>query len=519
MEVNKLANIPKDTEPYWRDHLKFPTYPSLSENRKVDVVVVGGGISGITTAYLLQKEGLNVALIEADNILNGTTGHTTAKITAQHDVIYDELLSHIGEEKTLLYYKANEQALQFMKNLIQTENIDCDFSVQDAYLYGETLEFDHRVRKEFRAYQRLHIPCEFATELPFNFDIRAAAIMKDQAQFHPLKYLLQLVKKFTESGGLIFENTVATDVEESTSPTVVTRDGHRISCKYVVACSHFPFYDGAGFYYTRMYAKRSYVLAAKVEQAYPGGMYLSADQPTHSLRSTKVDGEELILIGGEGHKAGQGINTMFHYESLQRFAEENFNVQHFRYKWSAQDLFTLDKIPYIGPIKESKPNIFIATGFKKWGMTHSTIAAHIIRDAITGKDNPYAELYNPSRFYADPSLKHFFRQNLDVAEHFITGKFSMPEKGLDQLQNDEGSVVYVNSKRTGAYKDPQGKLHCVDTTCTHLGCEVNWNAGDRTWDCPCHGSRFSYDGSVVEGPAKKPLTPVDVNSSDKKSTP
>ncbi|TYR81679.1 FAD-dependent oxidoreductase [Priestia megaterium] len=513
-----MTDIPKHPEPMWRDTVKFPSFKPLAENRKVDVVVVGGGITGVTTAYLLQKEGLQVALLEASNILNGTTGHTTAKITAQHDVIYDELLSHIGEEKTSLYYQANEQALQFMKNLIEQEKIDCDFSIQDAYLYASTLEFDHRIHKEFRAYQKLNIPCTFETSLPFQFDVRAAAVMKDQAQFHPLKYLTHLVNKFVQAGGFIFENTVATDVEESNSPTVVTRDGHRISCQYIAICSHFPFYDGAGFYFTRMYADRSYVLAAKVDKPFPGGMYLSADQPTRSLRSATINGEEVVLVGGEGHKTGQGINTKFHYQALQRFAEENFNVTAYPYRWSAQDLFTLDKIPYIGPIKKNKTNIFIATGFKKWGMSHSAVAAQLIADSILQQDNPFKDLYDPSRFYADPSIKHFLRQNLDVANHLIKGKLDLPEKGIDQLENDEGAIIYINSKRTGAYKDTDGNIHCVDTTCTHLGCEVNWNVGDRTWDCPCHGSRYSYDGSVVEGPAENPLAIVDLKLNDEKGT-
>lgn len=513
-KVAIVLDIPKKAEPMWREEVNLPKGNKLQENRKVDVVVVGGGITGITTAYLLQSEGLNVALLEANEILNGTTGHTTAKITAQHDVIYDELIGHIGVEQTKLYYEANNSALQFMKGLIEKENIDCQFSTQDAYLYGATLEFDHRIHKEFRAYEKLNIPCDFKTSLPFQFDIRAATIMKNQAQFHPLQYLVYLAKQFVEKGGVIFENTVANDIEEGTSPTVITRDGHRISCKHVAICTHFPFYDGAGLFFTRMYAKRSYVLAAKTEQKFPGGMYLGADQPTHSLRSATLNGEEVVLIGGEGHKTGQGINTEYHYQSLQRFAEENFNVLSYPYRWSAQDLITIDKIPYIGKLKEKKENIFIATGFKKWGMTHGTVAAQLITDLIMQRKNPYEEVYKPSRFHADPSIRYFLRQNLDVADHFIRGKLDLPKKSVEQLEKGEGNIIYVNSKRAGAYKDESGKIHCVDTTCTHLGCEVNWNAGDSTWDCPCHGSRFSYDGTVIEGPAKTPLKAINLNDEE-----
>lgn len=243
-------------------------------------------------------------------------------------------------------------------------------------------------------------------------------------------------------------------------------------------------------------------------------MYLGADQPTHSLRSATLNGEEVVLIGGEGHKVGQGINTEYHYQSLQRFAEENFNVLSYPYRWSAQDLITIDKIPYIGKLKESKENIFIATGFKKWGMTHGTVAAQLITDLIMQRKNPYEEVYKPSRFHADPSIRYFLRQNLDVADHFIRGKLDLPKKSVEQLEKGEGNIIYVNSKRAGAYKDEGGKIHCVDTTCTHLGCEVNWNAGDSTWDCPCHGSRFSYDGTVLEGPAKTPLKTINLNDEE-----
>ncbi|MBO9131030.1 FAD-dependent oxidoreductase [Bacillus sp. 165] len=497
--------MPQFPEPYWRSSAKVPSFPKLTDNLMVDVAIVGGGISGITAAYLLVKEGLKVALIDADNLLNGTTGHTTAKITAQHDLIYDELIHHIGEEKARLYYAANNDALQFIRNMVHEHKISCGFTEEDAYLYTSSAHSLYKLNNESKAYEKLGIKGELTTNLSLPFDIKGALIMKNQAQFHPLQFLSYLVQEITNGGGMIFENTTAVDVEKGGKPIVLTSGGHRISCDNLICCSHFPFYDGKGFYFTRMYAERSYVLGVKTEKAYPGGMYLSIDDPKRSLRSVNMYGENLVLVGGESHKAGQGICTIKHYEALQTFAEETFGVKEIPYRWSAQDLITLDKIPYIGCITDHNPNIFVATGYRKWGMTNGTAAALLLKDLILKRDNPYSELYTPSRFQTDPSVKHFISQNADVAKHLIEGKLEFALRKPEDLANDEGAVVRVNGKRAGAYKDSEGTLHIVDTTCTHLGCEVEWNAGDRTWDCPCHGSRFSIQGDVIEGPADKPL--------------
>jgi len=507
MFENNLSTgrMPQFPEPYWRDSIELPSFSKMTEDIKVDAAIIGGGISGITAAYLLTKEGVKVALIDAGSILNGTTGHTTAKITAQHDIIYDELIQNVGEEQAKLYYEANNDALQFIRSLVTENKIDCDFTEEDAYIYTNSEQYITKVNNEFTAYEKLKINSVYVNSTPLPLQTKAAIVMKNQAQFHPLKYLAHLVQWITRAGGAIYENTTAIDVEEGNQPRVITRDGHKIMCDYVLSCSHFPFYDGAGFYFSRMYAARSYVLGVKTEKDYSGGMYLSAEEPKRSLRYTMMNGEKLVLIGGEGHKTGQGISTIKHYEALEAFSAETFGIKEIPYRWSAQDLVTLDKIPYIGHITSSHPNIFVATGYRKWGMTNGTAAALLIRDLIMKKENPYSGLYTPSRFNADPSIKNFITQNADVAKHLIQGKLEIVNGRPEDLSNDEGAVVTVNGKRAGAYRDDKGSLHIVDTTCTHMGCELEWNSGERTWDCPCHGSRFSINGSVVEGPAEKPL--------------
>ncbi len=506
MENNQL---PKYTRSYWQEANNLPDFPTLKQNSRTDVVIVGGGITGITAAYLLANEGVQVTLLEADRLLGGTTAHTTAKVTAQHGLIYDELITNLGRSKARLYYEANIEALKFIGKTVEELQIECDFSKQDAYLYATSDQSTDKLKKEADAYHALHIDGEMIDTLPVDVNIKKALIMKNQAQFHPVKYLSHLIHNITEKGGRIFENTTAVNVETGDHPAVLTRDGFRIEADHVLACSHFPFYEGLGLYAARLYADRSYVLAVKPKQKFPGGMYISANQPTRSLRSVDINGEEAVLIVGENHKTGQGKDTMKHFEALEAFGEKTIGIEKILFRWSAQDLTTLDKVPYIGEITAGQPNILIATGYRKWGMSNGTAAGMLLRDIVLGKKNRFQELYTPSRFHANPSVKNFLKQNVNVAAHLIQGKFEMPARNPDTLSNDEGTVISIKGERKGAYRDMEGKLHIVDTTCTHMGCEVEWNSGERTWDCPCHGSRFSYTGDVVEGPAEKPLQNYD----------
>ncbi|ASN05571.1 FAD-dependent oxidoreductase [Virgibacillus necropolis] len=506
--MTEHIKIPHFPEPYWRDSVDFSNFPKLDKSIEADVGIVGGGITGITAAYLLAKQNVKVVLIDAGVILNGTTGHTTAKITAQHGLIYNELIEHFGLEKASMYYKASSEAKEFIKNTIDKHDISCDFTEEDAYLYTNSDFYLSKLEMEKKAYDRLKIPSELVKNMPLEVPMKSALIMKNQAQYHPLKYLKKLVKDSIKNGTEIYEHTTAIDVEYNKHPSIITRDGHRVSCRYVIQASHYPFYDGQGFYPTRMYADRSYVVAIKSDKKFPGGMYINAESPTRSIRSTQMDGKDLWLVGGENHKTGQSKSTINHYKALEQFAEKEFGISEYIYRWSAQDLITLDKVPYIGPITKEQRSVFVATGFRKWGMTNGTLAAQMISDLILAGESNYQDLYSPSRFQADPAVREFTSINADVAKHLIKGKLEYTSDLVSELSQDEATVTRIKGKRTGVYKDQDDKLHMVDTTCTHLGCEVEWNSGDRTWDCPCHGSRFSYTGDVVEGPAKRPLNKV-----------
>lgn len=505
MEQHQKWNHP---EPIWREDTKLSTYEPLNEDTATEVAVVGGGITGITTAYLLAKAGKKVTLLEADELLNGTTGHTTAKVTAQHGLIYHELIRHFGEEKASLYYQAQMDALQSMEEWIDKYQIDCQWVKEDAYLFATTQTGARKLEKEHEAYQALGIPGHSGNALPFEMDATRSLSMENQARFHPIKYLSALIEEFTKMGGEIYEQTKAIDLKEKDRIEIETGNGFTVACEKVVSCSHFPFYDGKGFYFSRMYAERSYLLAIEPEKEIPDGMYLSIDEPKRSIRTADYKGTPILLIGGESHKTGQGVDTSFHYNALEEFAAETFGVKRKLFQWSAQDLTTLDKVPYIGPITRSNDRVFIATGFRKWGMTNGTLAAKLISNYVMGEESLYHELFKPSRFKSDPSMKQFISQNFEVATHLVEGKLELVQETPKRLKKGEGMVVQWKGERAGAYRDDEGKLYVLDTTCTHMGCEVEWNSGEHTWDCPCHGSRFSYDGAVMEGPADQPLMKI-----------
>jgi len=516
MKPDKDTLLKLPSRSYWIESAKnmIREYPALSEDTKADVIIVGGGIAGITCAYLLMKEGLSVAVLEADRVAHGTTGHTTAKITSQHGLIYHKLTEQLGSELARQYADANETAIREIKALTGSLKIDCDFVPQPACVFTKSEEYIQDRQDETESAQKIGIKAEFVESIPFPFTIKGAVRFEGQAQFHPLKYTLSLAKTLTDNGGKIFEKTRAVEVGFDNGFTVITQQGKKISAGILVIASHYPFYNKHGMYFTRIYQERSYVTAIKAAEPYPGGMYINAEKPTRSLRSQKTEDGELILVGGAHHKAGQCEDTLEKYGDLFDFANPYFTLSDIPYRWSTQDCMTLDNIPYVGNFTDDTPNLYIATGFGKWGMTNSMASGLLLRDLIVKGDNPWKDVYNPSREAKAASAISFVTENLNVAKNLIGGKLEQPAEGEDiELAVGEGKVVELNGKRAGAYRHDDGLLYIVNTTCTHMGCELNWNTAERTWDCPCHGSRFSYEGKIIEGPAVKELNmDEDVNT-------
>jgi glycine/D-amino acid oxidase-like deaminating enzyme/nitrite reductase/ring-hydroxylating ferredoxin subunit len=512
MNIDDLKNFKNPPQSFWIGSTESNRFPTLDEDINTDIVIIGGGITGITSAYLLQKEGLKVAVLEASSIAHGTTGHTTAKITSQHELIYDKLRTSMGPELAQQYATANQTAIREIKKVIDELSIQCDYIPQSAYVYTENDSLIEKIQYEVDAATRSGIKATYLDKIPLPFPVKAAIRFDDQAQFHPLKYVLALAQEFTKQGGQIFEQCRAVEVEESSPYVITTNNGKKVTAEKMIIASHYPFYNKKGMYFTRIYAEKSYVLAIKSKDKYPGGMYINAEEPARSFRSQDSEFGELILVGGDQHKTGQGGDTRKHYENLVDYANGIFSLESIPFRWSTQDCMTLDGVPYVGNFTKDTPNMYIATGFGKWGMTNSMASAMLLRDLIVKGESPWKDVYNPSRSTVGASAVEFVVENFNVAGQLIGGKVEPVPKEV-VLKPGEGKIVEIEGKRAGAYRDENGDVYIVNTTCTHMGCELNWNAAERTWDCPCHGSRFNYDGTIVEGPAvHEPTMDEDVNT-------
>ncbi len=408
-------------QPFWLDSTEETKFPPLKGDLQVDTVIVGGGLVGITLAYLLKKEGLKVAVVEANRILQGTTAHTTAKLTSQHNLTYNKLINHFGKEKAEQYADANEHAINFVEQVINDKQIDCDFSRQEAYIYTQSDKYVQQIQEEVDAAIALGIQASYTENLPLPFNIKGAVRFDNQAQFHPRKYLLALAKEIPGDGSYIFEQSRAIDFQDGNPVTVTTENGSQISAYNMVLASHFPAYGSTGFYFASLYPERSYALGIKITEKFPGGMYITAENPGRSLRFAPYEDGELVIVAGERHKTGEGGNTNLHYKNLVDFAKANYQVTDIPYRWSTQDYTTLDEVPYVGKITSRASNVYIATGFKKWGMTNGTASAILLKDLIVKGESPWAPIFNPTRFRADPSVKNFITTNVNTAKHLGGG--------------------------------------------------------------------------------------------------
>lgn len=428
----------------WSDTVTLPQFSRLKRDLKVDVLVIGGGMAGLLCAYFLQRAGIHYALVEADRICSGITKNTTAKITSQHGLIYARMLRRFGAEKTKMYLDANESALNEYRTLCQT--IACDFEEKDSYIY--TLQDISEIEKERDALQKIGYPAKGVDKLPLPIPVAGAVQFPRQAQFHPLKFASAIANSLQ-----IYENT---KVRELIGTSAIT-DGGRIDAKKIIVATHFPLLNKHGSYFLKMYQDRSYVIALSDAQEV-AGMY--ADEASSGLSFRNYNG--LLLLGGGSHRTGKQGGA---WRVLQDFAAREYPKAQLRYRWATQDCMTLDEIPYIGPYSARTPNLYVATGFCKWGMTSSMLSAMLLCDLVQGKENSYAQVFSPSRSILRPQLAI---------------------NGFEAVTN----LLTPTKKR-----------------CPHLGCALKWNKDEHTWDCPCHGSRFTADGNLIDNPATSDLKP------------
>ena len=422
----------------WTKTAQLPQFEPLRSDLNTDVLIIGGGLAGVLCAYKLAQAGVDYALVEADRICSGITKNTTAKITSQHGLIYDKLIREFGVERARLYLEANQGALEEYRALCR--DIDCYFEEKDAFVYS--IDKRWKLERELKALDRLGFRAEFVEQIPIPFPTAGAVKFPRQAQFHPLKFLAAIVKNLR-----ILERTKVLEL----GPGKAVTSGGTISADRIIVATHFPLLNKHGGYFLKLYQHRSYVLA--LENALDvHGMYIDENEKGLSFRNYSG----LLLLGGGSHRTGKGGGG---WQELERFARRDYPDARITARWATQDCMTLDGVPYIGPYSKGTADLYVATGFNKWGMTSSMAAASLLTDLVLGRKNPYAELFSPSRTVLRPQLA---------------------ANGLE-------SVL--------------GLLTPTAPRCPHMGCALKYNAAEHSWDCPCHGSRFGEDGTLIDNPA------------------
>ncbi|MCU1587551.1 MAG: iron-sulfur binding oxidoreductase [Frankiales bacterium] len=498
-----------DLTSYWMQSSPETSYPQVPSTLRVDVAVVGGGIAGLCTAYELALRGKSVAVVEAARIAASVTGYTTAKITSLHTTIYTELVDAFGEDKARLYGESQQAGLERIAGLVDTLGIDCDFERQSAFTYVREQSEVESIKQEAETAARLGLPASFVTESQLPFPIAGAVRFEGQAQFHPRSYLLALAEQLVAQGGQVFEQSRMVDLEEGEPCTVVCETG-RVVADDVVIATHYPVLD-RGLMFARLEPHRDVVVAGLLpERIDLEGMYISTESATHSVRVAPHPDGRLLIVGGEPWKTGKDEDVEARYDKLAAWTQETFGVRQIRYRWSTQDNKSVDGAPFIGRFHPGGDHVFVAAGFRGWGMTNGAVSGLLLADLITGTENAWRELYDPNRIKPLASAKEAVKLQVDAVKGLVVETFTPPEvESVDDIKPGGGAIAKVNGDKTAVFRDEQGALHCLSARCTHLGCIVAFNNAERSWDCPCHGSRFDTDGAVLQGPANAPLVEVD----------
>jgi glycine/D-amino acid oxidase-like deaminating enzyme/nitrite reductase/ring-hydroxylating ferredoxin subunit len=485
----------------WQQGVRAEKYPALEANLKVDVVVVGGGITGITTAYLLVKAGKKVALLERGRLGEGATGWTTAFVTYVIDTPLTTLSKRFGLQRAALVWQSGRQAIDELERIITEEKIDCDFMRCPAYIYATDEAGLQKIHEESELARRLGFSVHLGEE-PLGFTTRGHLRIDAQAKFNPLKFITALAAKSQALGLHIFENSPVTDCSHGPTCLVKTAQAE-IRANDMVLATYMPLGDPDALS-VRITASQTYILETKIKSGVlPEAIFWDTQTPYHYFRLDPFSGYDRLILGGEDHKTGHRAATppdsrLNAYLANLLPAEKPEIVQ----GWSGEILETIDGLPYIGQAGQHR---YVATGFSGNGMTFGVVSAALISDAILGKPNPFATLYKPRRFSGLVGLLGRFRNYLSG---FLQGRFT-PAPTMPTLAPDEGAIISVKNKKIAAYRTPDGNLIQMSAVCTHLGCIVAWNSAAKTWDCPCHGSRFKKEGEVLNGPAQKPLPRID----------
>jgi len=489
-------------ETLWWKTVEMPEYPALDGDTRVDVVVVGAGITGLTAARLLVKEGKRVMVLEQGRVGSGTTGGTTAHVTQVPDLRFRDLRSKWGIDDLRMVVDSSRAALERIAALVEEDAIDCDFVRIPAYLYSESSDEISKLEEEVEAAREAGMAVELVRSVPLPFPVAAAVRYEDQARFHPLKYLASLARTVQRNGGRVHERTRVLEVDAGEPCRVRTERG-TVTAGSVLFATHTP--AGFSLLHTELEPLRSYVLTAKLRSGEPPeGLFFDTAAPYHYTRRQG----DLLIVGGKDHKTGEDGKPEESYRALEEYVRQRWAVGSIEHRWSAQFYDPPDGLPMIGRALTSG-HVFVATGYSGVGMVFGTLGGMLLADFASGRENPWAAVYRPSRVKPLAAGPHVLKMNLEAGAAFVKDRIKTPKiDTVSEIPLGEGRVVEIGGERAAVYRDESGALQAVSAVCTHAGCLVHWNAAEKSWDCPCHGSRFATDGGVLEGPAVKGLAPV-----------
>jgi glycine/D-amino acid oxidase-like deaminating enzyme/nitrite reductase/ring-hydroxylating ferredoxin subunit len=494
----------------WQEALPLyqPKHKIIPE-KIVDVLIVGGGITGISTALELQKAGKECLLIEAHSIGFGTTGGTTAHLNTYLDTTYDVIRSDFGEKNAQLVFQATKESIELIKRNVEQYNIDCDFSYKNGYVFSQNAEQTKELHKIADACKQVGMEVGFTKHIPIPVPFEEAIVFGGQAQFHPAKYIYGLTEAYEDAGGLLIQNCRVESFESNGLAEARTNIGI-IRARKMIFATHIP--PGINLLHFRCAPYRSYVLAVKLNDTlYPDSLVYDMYDPYRYYRTQEVNGEQYLVVGGEDHKTGHNENTDFCFSKLDSYISKYFDIEEVSYRWSSEFFEPADGLAYIGHLPGFTDNVYVATGFGGNGMTYSHVAAKLLTELILTGQSPYKHLFDPNRIKPVAGFSNFVKENADVVKEFIGKRLSKEKiESLVEIGKGEGKVVKYEGESIALYRDERGTLHAVNPVCTHAKCIVQWNSSEKSWDCPCHGARYTADGRVLTGPASKDLEIVEL---------
>jgi hypothetical protein len=479
-----------------------------TEDKSFDVVIVGGGITGLSTGLLLQESGFKCAILEANTLCFGTTGGTTAHLNTILDTPYPTIIKNFNKEAARTIAGAARSAIDLIFRNINKYNIQCGFEWVTAYMFSQTQDQTEELQQIYEASKSLGIDIEYTHKLPVTIPMSRSVAIHNQAKFHPTQYVMRLAEAFQTLGGRIIEYCRVTGAENNDPITVHTERGD-VTSTYLIYATHIP--PGMNILDTRCAPYRSYVMAVTLKGDYPKGLVYDMYDPYHYYRTQVIDGKPYFIVGGEDHKTGHEENTQASFLKLEAHIHSLFNVDQVLYKWSSQYFEPVDGIPYIGHLPGQPGNILVATGFGGNGMIYSAVSALLFKELLLKETEKYAPVFNPNRIKPIAGFTNFVKENADVVKTWV-GKLLPSDKleSFSDMASGEGRIVKVDGETIALYKDEREELHALSPTCTHMGCHVTWNNMEKSWDCPCHGARYSPDGAVLTGPTTRSLENIDI---------